>query len=319
MATPIFVLGIHRSGTTWLGNQLCQHPLVTGVTHEKHEGIHESAYFTWIYNRYGDLAKKTNYIEFVEAVGASDYFRLAGVNKSFLYSLWPTTYEGVFRAVMDNYAHQRGAKFWVEKSPSHTLVADKIARSYPDARFIAITRNIEAVVASMVTHSLLEKQDNRSRRHIFIASTLSWTFYTKLLHQLSRRADHVLTIRYETLRANLTPTLEQICAFLNLPFDPGMAEQAFVPNTSFQTIKRQQALSNYEQNLVRLLGRLFQIVPVQALTVANRLTRIKQHRDLPWWFYKLHPFNQAPQTEARLDDLLGASSLKLINTSESTR
>lgn len=318
MATPIFVLGIHRSGTTWLGNQLCQHPLVTGVTHEKHEGIHESAYFTWVYNRYGNLARKTNYIEFVEAVGASDYFQLAGVSKSFLYSLWPTTYEGVFRAVMDDYAQRRGAKYWVEKSPSHTLVADKIARSYPDARFIAITRDIEAVVSSMVNHSRLEVQDKRARHHVLVASILSWTFYNRLLTAFSNKADNVLVIRYETLRADLTTSLQQICAFLDLPFDLRMAEQSFEPNTSFQTINRQQALSRYEQNLVGLLGRVFQIIPVQTLTTANRLLRIKRHRDLPWWFYKLHPFNQAPQAGVEADNLFESFSSDLAKVPEST-
>jgi hypothetical protein len=109
MPTPIFVLGKHRSGTTWLANLLCQHPQIAGVQHARHHGIHESAFFSHVYGRYGDLAVWSRYAEFVEVVAASDYFRLAGATREFLYSLWPTSYEGVFRAVMDRFAAQRGA------------------------------------------------------------------------------------------------------------------------------------------------------------------------------------------------------------------
>ena len=101
MPTPLFILGKGRSGTTWLANQMCEHSLVIGVQHESHYGIHESAFFTQVYDRYQDLTIKSNYVEFVEVMSACDYFQLAGITKEFLYSFWPTSYEKVFREAMD--------------------------------------------------------------------------------------------------------------------------------------------------------------------------------------------------------------------------
>lgn len=53
MPLPVFVVGRNRSGTTWLANQLCEHPDIVGVQHERHHGIHESAYFGLIDGRFG--------------------------------------------------------------------------------------------------------------------------------------------------------------------------------------------------------------------------------------------------------------------------
>jgi hypothetical protein len=68
MPTRIFILGLHRTGTTWLANQINEHSAVAPVQHPKHFGIHESDYFTYIYGHYGDLRHRTNYIGFVETM-----------------------------------------------------------------------------------------------------------------------------------------------------------------------------------------------------------------------------------------------------------
>lgn len=63
MATPIFVLGWGRSGTAWLSNLLLEHPAIVGIQHEKHWGIHESAFFSVVEGRYRSLDNPANFIE----------------------------------------------------------------------------------------------------------------------------------------------------------------------------------------------------------------------------------------------------------------
>lgn len=290
MAKPIFVLGKHRSGTTWLANQLCQHSQIAGITHERHEGIHESAYFTWIYNRYGDLDVLTNYMEFVQVMVASDYFQLADISEEFLYSLWPARYETVFRAVMDDYAARHNATHWIEKSPSHTFMAEKIAQYYPDAKFISIVRDVEAVVASMVARDFGSDGTKQARRRFIIATVISWAFYNKSVLHFSHKTDRLLQISYETLRTDLTGTLQQVCTFLEIPYVPELCQEAFVPNTSYQKVSRGQILSDAEKRLIKFIQSAIMLLPPSVMKMAHHLTENDNERSLPPWFFKLHPF-----------------------------
>jgi hypothetical protein len=291
MPQPIFILGKHRSGTTWLANQLCQHSCITGITHTRFSGIHESAYFSLVDGRYGDLSVKSNFIEFVEVVSASDYFRLAGATKEYLYSLYPTTYEDVFRIVMDNYAEKQKAQYWLEKTPPHALIVDKLARIYPDARFISIIRNAEAVVASTIARSKFSGVNIFLRQYIIISTILSWTLYNKVLESFEKQSDRIISIRYEELKSDLPTTLQTVCAFLGLHFETGMCEQIFVPNTSFQNSKREHALTNVEKILVRVLHRIFAFIPVLMLKFLHRMKNNTKKRPIfPSWFFLMHPF-----------------------------
>lgn len=89
--TPIPVVGKHRSGTTGLANHLCEHSAIEGVQHEAHGGIHESGYYSHVSRRYSPLHRRVHFREFVEVLSASDYFRLAGIDKSFMLSLSETS------------------------------------------------------------------------------------------------------------------------------------------------------------------------------------------------------------------------------------
>ena len=87
MAYPIFVFDTQRSGTSWLANQLSQHPLIASVTvpvnnpYNLNPGIYESCFFSYLYGRYGDISHKPSYIEFWEVLSATDYFQIIGVEK----------------------------------------------------------------------------------------------------------------------------------------------------------------------------------------------------------------------------------------------
>jgi hypothetical protein len=60
MPTPLYVFGMARSGTTSLANLLLRHWEIAGIEHEKHKGIHESGYFSFVDGRYGSLDDPAN-------------------------------------------------------------------------------------------------------------------------------------------------------------------------------------------------------------------------------------------------------------------
>jgi hypothetical protein len=76
--TPVFVLGQHRSGTTWLANILANHHRVVAVQSDDHFGVHESIFFSHFARAYGDIADETNFRRFAADFAASDYYILTG-------------------------------------------------------------------------------------------------------------------------------------------------------------------------------------------------------------------------------------------------
>jgi hypothetical protein len=278
MATPIFVFGKQRSGTTWLGNLLSGHPRIAAVDHEAYFGIVESKFFSRIYNRYGDLRVKTNFIEFVEVVSALDYFRLAGATKEFLYSLDSRKYEEIFRAVMDRYAVERHCQFWVEKTPMHALWAEKLARFYRDAKFIAISRKVQSVVASSLSGKY--QFGSRNRLLAILRTAQDWAYFSKVIERFSRRwRDRILVITYEELRADTEALLKRISAFLGIEYDPSMNRQRYAPNTSFRRDQdRSKALTGAEKVLIRLVANSSGVLPLSVMAGLDLLNQRAQGR-----------------------------------------
>jgi hypothetical protein len=288
MAKPIFVLGKHRSGTTWLANQLSSHPQIAAALHEKHFGLHESSFFYDIYGRYGDLNNKSNFVEFAETVGRSDYFTLVGASPAFLYSLWPTTYEALFRAVMDRFAQQQEAAFWLEKTPSHTLFINELASFYPDALFVATLRDVVDVVNSAIN---MDAEDHTARRlRSIISATVGWAHYRKILLNFTARSNRLLVVQFADMKADLEQVLRRVCLFLDIEFDARMLEQQYKKNTSFSPENKKQTarLSRAETGLVRLVARLIPLVPASLINRRVKPNWKQRNRQsLPAWFFRL--------------------------------
>lgn len=294
---PIFIVGRNRSGTTWLGNLLCAHPDVAGAFHPIHEGIHESAYFSDVVNRYGPLEIWSNFVEFVECFGKSDYCHLIGCSKEELYALWPeVSYAGVFASIMQAFAERRGAKAWVEKSPSHTIYLRDLAALYPDAHFIAMRREVtDSVASALVQQSRdydprISKLGWRRTWSIIRISLLSGIF-ERVVDEIQRSEDRLLVVEYDTLRAHTGNELGRILEFLGLAPFAQLPAPSVAPNTSFGTGADRQThrrtLRSWEIRLSRATYRLGKAIPA-AMSVRLRMLwrRTQGRRELPWWFYK---------------------------------
>ena len=75
-ATPLFVVGLNRSGTKWLSNTLCQHAEVAGVLHERFTGILETNMLDTIPRVFPDLREGDDYAAVIELWSATEFFGL---------------------------------------------------------------------------------------------------------------------------------------------------------------------------------------------------------------------------------------------------
>lgn len=271
--TPIFVLGKHRSGTTGLANHLCEHPAIAGVQHESHFGIKESGYFEYVAGRYGPLSYWPNYRAFVEVMSASDYFRLTGIEKEYMLALWPTTYSDFFETVMKEFAGRQEAKYWIEKSPAHTKEALRLAEEYPEARFVAIIRDIEDVVASSLFHN--NGRENTESKEIDRIITISrvvrgWVYYKKLIYDLERNyPSRTKLINYEDFCLNKKKVLDNISDFLQVDYEESICNTPYSRNSSFEDSKmRSEALTETEKKYCQIFCSLINKIPLSMYKIS---------------------------------------------------
>mgnify|MGYP006422140915 FL=1 len=283
VSTPIFVVGKHRSGTTLLGNLLLDHPEIAGVRHEAHEGIHESAYFSHVEDRYGDLSIAQNYMEFASVMSKSDYFTLAGVGFEDLLELYPSTYAEVFRYVMNRVAEQEEASFWVEKTPMHTELISRIGSYYPDARFVGIRRNVVSTALSML--HLKNRQDASPVERLgYLLRVAADKYLLDHYMNMARREwpDRVLIVEFEGLVSKQSTILSHVCSFLSL--DHVGLESRFPRNSSFKESKT-VSIRGYEKWV--LLTVYKQILPRIPAALLRSLKRTRHRNPLPKWFFKV--------------------------------
>lgn len=292
MATPLFILGKHRSGTTFLSNLLMDHPQIAAVYWPGEKdgiagGIFESGYFEYIDRRYGDLQNIQNFIEFASVLSQSEYFKLAASSMEEILELYPADYPDVFKHIMDRYAQLNGAVYWMEKTPDHTLKAATLKRVYPDAKFIGIIRDeVDSGISSL---HLKNKQNKSNCQRAFYLTYITFrkSLFDKALRKLEKAfPDDVVLLSYESLIDNINDQSTRICRFLKLKETP--LQSKFRKNTSFKS-DAEKRIYPHERLLIRLLYRvILRWMPLCVLAAADRLQRRGQRPPLPRWFFRSH-------------------------------
>jgi hypothetical protein len=119
------------------------------------------------------------------------------------------------RAFYRLYAERLGKPGWGDKTPSYGLLATAIEALLPEARFIHIIRDGRDVALSVrplwfAPGPTVEDE----ARH--------WAEHVGQTRLECGRCRHAIEVRYEDLVTAPEPALRRLCAFLDLPFEPGM-------------------------------------------------------------------------------------------------
>ena len=294
MAIPIFIVGWRRAGTTLLTDLISRHSKVTGVNDEQMPGelggSFESVFFSHLAGKYGDLKHPNNLIRFIEIFGSSSYFELTGLDKEFLYSERPDTYEKVFRLTMDKFAEKNNADFWVEKSPPHSYHIEELSRFYDDAKFIAIKRNVVEQVRSAI--GLLELMGRVSvkgvsRKLKILQELLAYYGANKHIERFQKKhPSKIILIAFEDLIKSRRETMMAICDFLGLDFQPQMLESQYKPATSFKSeIEKSQKFLPQDVQMIHVLSPFFACLPYAFYRVLYMAKRTTHGQQLPDFFY----------------------------------
>jgi len=191
----IIVLGTARSGTTWLLEQLRAHPAVAGVQAESL--IFESITMLWNNAYRADGQGLSAYLSADEVTAALRRYC-----------------DQIFAATRDR--HAPGATWFIEKTPSHVRRIPMLARLYPDAWFVSITRDGRDVARSL----LLAPIGTHDRTLV----GGNWVTALREMHMHSWRLQRLRDVRYEDLLRDPVGHITSLFEWMGLDVDESVID-----------------------------------------------------------------------------------------------
>ncbi len=213
---PLFVLGVPRSGTTWVQRILLAHPQVCGGQ-ESHFFRIFGAVLRSFYST-GRSQRKA---------GLYWYWDEAKFKQEILH-LWYQTIAGVVTASPE-------ATLLVEKTPDHSDYIPEICQLLPQARFIHVIRDSRSVAASLLAASQ-ESWGERWAPNTAQAAAIYWRTRIEKARRDGNQlpATTYLEIHYEDLIANTLAQSQVILEFCGLT----------MPEAELQQVIAQQSFAN---------------------------------------------------------------------------
>jgi O-antigen/teichoic acid export membrane protein len=216
--SPIFIVGLSRGGTSLLSRMLDAHSNIAilpetwwyvvldrlGCIEEFTDPWQTSLFFNEVWENlksYRDPAAR------VVAGEASKQPRFVGPTVRVL--------EGLGQA----YASERHASIWGEKTPGHALWLPEIRNLFPRARVLFMVRDPRDV---LVSYDNRWNRGRRDTRYLISTAALLKFYLAHLLYRPVFPPEQVRWVKYESLTAQPSAELEQICGFLGVDFEPSM-------------------------------------------------------------------------------------------------
>lgn len=298
-AGPLFIIGKHRSGTSWLGNVLAEHPDIYAVRNPERHGIWESLYFTHIAEDFQnvDTTTQAGFAEWCQYMSETTYVYHSNIEARELSELGPAPFARLFERFMGRAASRADASIWMEKSPPHTLVATKLATIFPRAKFIVMSRNFDSWLRSSVKHAIREGRVSPSSSipRLWLINKLvgeRWLYEASAERLQGGYPARVCRVGYERMLGDREDVLRNVLDFTGLDGDPGTMTSPFAPNTSFEdreARREETVLPRYEKWWADVVNGLLDKVPVGiAWLLARMLKKVRDARGRPkmWWFWK---------------------------------
>lgn len=286
-ARAVFVLGLQRSGTTWIANMLHGSGAVAAITAPEHRGVHESIFFSHFAEAFGPLTDTNGRAAFRTAFLASDYWLLSGLQDEDLDKalVAATDYADVFEAVMDEFADREDADMWLEKSPQHTLMAQELASRYPGARFICVTRASRTLIASRLSAYGRTPTTGVRRFTDILRGALANALYTRHLEAFVAKCPQAHLFCYDSLAADPAQGRAMLAGALDLTVDPEVLVSHFAPNTSHEIggmTRKLSALDSAACAFGDMLGRALPLSALRRIELRRRMVRGLEWPDWVW-------------------------------------
>ncbi len=251
---PVFICGVHRSGTTLLRDLLDGHPqlsvlpsegsfltslapALTQTAEEKHPAFLTTEWLRRLANPinqppYWLLGRSTMdnspYVNFTQAFNT--WYDILKEEKTEL-TMWPhLAVILAYATCSETSGTALTAKYWVDKTPTNEKHLATIWRETPKAKIIHMVRNPADVFLS-------RKQMEPKLNYKTCLQDMQLSYHVAERYKNDER---FLLLHYEALCDNPELVISQICRFLDIEqlpclFTPTVAGKPAIPNSSFSS------------------------------------------------------------------------------------
>lgn len=214
----IFLVGCPRSATTLLQSLLAAHPSIASFP-ESHFFTHLQASWPWG-EVFGIISPrlKEKFQQF-----------LLQIDQEQMQQRWPKSFRARdyalnFIEILDIVTVNQGKSLWLEKSPEHLNHVDYIEKLGVGAKFIHMIRNGPDVVASLYEATRKYSEAAWGGAWSLDDCIERWTHAVKLSEDHLHKSNHIV-IKYEQLVEDPRLVLNELCEFLEIPFDSMMIQE----------------------------------------------------------------------------------------------
>jgi Sulfotransferase family len=202
---PLFVLSVWRSGSSLLYTLLNQHSKI-GLLYEGE--LPQLQLFLWGRFRSGKWRERWEFWN----QGPSRHGIAIESMPTNVTNAWEAT-----RIVYQQVARRKQATIWGEKTPHWYDRTLRLAAKFPDARFIFLWRDMNAVMESIARAALTDRFFRKAG--LSIRALLGNEKLRQACDALEAQGRRVHEVNYEDLTANTSESMQQICHFLEIPFE----------------------------------------------------------------------------------------------------
>ena len=254
MNKPIFIIGLHRTGSTLINNMFDLSSEVAMAPDEMHFSTPWHRDFLYYARKAGNLKKDEILSIFLRIVFSdtpygSAWKKLAcsKINRRQLFDRIlrsSRSPKDILTLILEEYAKSRGKKRFGVKYPVHFSRLKILFEWWPDCKVIHLVRDPRAICASKVNDNATKSRKNRHEllsplihlgTQLFFALEFIWSSRIHIQHKDN---SNYLKIRLEDILANPAHYIQKMCRFCELEYEPVMM-YPFGKPSSYDGKKRQ--------------------------------------------------------------------------------
>ena len=311
-ATPFFIIGSQRSGTTLLRLMLNAHSQIAIPE--------EGGFWMPLLRDYRKVKAKTikkaklrRYIDYIES---NPQFSLWNLEANLLFEALRIEEKLTLRELMSltyaEFSRAHGKQIWGDKTPSFFRMVPVLKKVFPDAKFIHLIRDGRDIYLSL-------KRIDKGKRNISVQA-LEWVYKVrKARRDLSiLKPSQILELKYEDLVSSSAQILKKTCDFLQIRYEDEMLEYwknsdkfigAHHSNLIFQPVSSKSVSKWKLQMTNRQLNRYEAIAGPLLMSYGYELTNQRPHIIIDYPILALELALGLPKRAARV--VLTALNMKL--------